>query len=138
MAVEAHALVESILSFETLHVFVRGMRRKELNVFAVLAGVDAGDTLGTLVIRLGVECYTFQAFTAVMAAKALRVEADACCGYNTARDGKTTVLAKGARTADGRSPVRAYVACGVACEGGLGLRWIRERASRLCRTIDVD
>jgi hypothetical protein len=59
VAVEAHAFVDAVLGFETLHVFVRGMGWEELDVFAALAGMDAGDALEALVVGLGVEGYAF-------------------------------------------------------------------------------
>jgi hypothetical protein len=59
MAVEAHALVHAVLGFEALHVFVCWVRRKELDVFAALARVDAGHALEALVVGLGVEGYGF-------------------------------------------------------------------------------
>jgi hypothetical protein len=59
MAVEAHSFVEPVFSFETLHILVRGVGLKELDVITALASMNATDALSTLVIRFRVEGYTF-------------------------------------------------------------------------------
>ena len=59
MAVEAQAFVETVFGFETVHVFKCGVGGEELDVFAALAGVNASNAFGTLVVGLGVEGYAF-------------------------------------------------------------------------------
>jgi hypothetical protein len=59
VAEEAHVFVEAVFLLQAHHVVVRGMRGEELDVFAALAGADAGDAFGVLVCGFRVEGYAF-------------------------------------------------------------------------------
>jgi hypothetical protein len=59
MAIETHALVKTVLTFQTLHVLICGVGGQEFDVFTALASVDAGDAFSTLVVRFRIEGYAF-------------------------------------------------------------------------------
>lgn len=72
-----------------------------------MAGGDAVEAVGALVLGFGVEGYEFEVGVALMAYEAARVEAFAGCAEDAASDGEGAVRAEGAGLADGRGVVRA-------------------------------
>lgn len=92
-----------------------------------MAGVDAGDAFGALVVGFGVEGYAFEVLAAVVAEEAFWVEAGAGGGDDAPSDGEGTVLAEGAGTDAGGGPVGARVCCAVSSERGFGLLGVWKR-----------
>jgi hypothetical protein len=75
MAEEALGFVGAVLVLETRHVVGRGVCGEVGNVFAALAGVDAGDALCELVLWLGIEGDALEVLAALVAGEAFGVEA---------------------------------------------------------------
>lgn len=75
VAEEALGFVGAVLVLETRHVVWRGVRGEVGNVFAALAGVDAGDALCEFVLWLGVEGDALEVLAALVAGEAFGVEA---------------------------------------------------------------
>lgn len=79
VAEEAWGWVGTVFVLKALHVVWCGVRGEVGDVFAALAGVNAGGAFGVLVLRLGVEGDAFEVLAALVAGKAFRVEARSAC-----------------------------------------------------------
>ena len=90
------------------------MRRKERDVFSVLACANARYAFCKLVVRLGVESDTFEVLTALVAREALRVKAQPSCRDNPTGDGQSALRTECALADIGRRPMGARVGCNAA------------------------
>jgi hypothetical protein len=85
------------------------VRRKERNVFSVLACANARYAFCKLVVRLGIESDTFEVLTALVARKALGVEAQASCGDDPTGDGQSALRTECALADISRRPMGARI-----------------------------
>jgi hypothetical protein len=85
------------------------VRRKERNVFSVLACANARHAFFKLIVRLRVESDTFEVLTALVAREALRVEAQASGRDDPTSDGQSALRTECTLADVSRRPMRARV-----------------------------